>query len=139
MNPNQVARQHFLSTPTLEAMLDLRLQFAAMMADTHLVSASLAGGGECGGSSGGGERGGGRGRGAAWVDDPKHPCNRCVCGGFDGVRILAYPHPTLHQASCTPPLCHPTPTPDQSYMHDPPPSTPNPTPPHPPPLNIKGS
>jgi hypothetical protein len=63
-------------------MLDLRLQFAAMMADTHLVSASLAGGGGGGGGGGGSSYGGGGGRGGGkkggeWADDPRHPCNRC--------------------------------------------------------------
>ena len=78
------ARRYFLSTPTLEAMLELRLQFAAMLADTHLVAASLAGPGHGGGGSGaaggGGKGGKGGGGGAAaagaWADDAAHPCNR---------------------------------------------------------------
>jgi hypothetical protein len=69
-----VARQYYLSTQALEALSQLRGQFAAMLQDTHLVpntggsSSSHGSGGSSHGSS----------SPDSWMDDPKHPCNRWV-------------------------------------------------------------
>lgn len=75
---DSVAKQHWLSVQTLEALSELRGQFASMIAEVRFVqpSATSAGGD---GASGGGR--GGRGRGGtlsepAWLDDPSAPWNR---------------------------------------------------------------
>jgi hypothetical protein len=71
----QAARQYYLSTQALEALSQLRGQFAAMLQDTHLVPHT--GGSSSHGSSTGGASSSGP---ESWMDDPKHPCNRWAQG-----------------------------------------------------------
>ena len=52
------ARKHFLSEQTLEMLVDMRWQFACMLADSKLVEGSSRGS-----------------RGHDWMDDPKQPFN----------------------------------------------------------------
>lgn len=52
------ARKHFLSEQTLDMLVDMRWQFACMLADIKLI----------GGNSG-------RSKGREWMDDPKQPFN----------------------------------------------------------------
>lgn len=62
-----VASQHFLHTQTLEALSEMRGQFASMLADVRFLQPPK------GESSGGGGRGGGSSR---WLDDSSRPWNR---------------------------------------------------------------
>jgi ATP-dependent RNA helicase DHX29 len=70
----QVARRHFLSTTSLDAMLELRKQFAQLLAESHLISNHQQPSTPGGGSSSSGR--GGSSKWACWADDPTHPCNR---------------------------------------------------------------
>jgi ATP-dependent RNA helicase DHX29 len=68
----QVARRHFLSTTSLDAMLELRKQFAQLLAESHLIPHHQQPSAPGSSSS---SRGGGS-KWACWADDPTHPCNR---------------------------------------------------------------
>ena len=52
------ARKHFLSEQTLDMLVDMRWQFACMLADSKLVEGSSRGS-----------------KGREWMDEPKQPFN----------------------------------------------------------------
>lgn len=83
----QVARRHFLSTTALEAMLELRRQFAQLLQEAHLLPAPQQQQQQQDGASRSSslsspspshrrEGGSGGGKWRSWADDPAQPCNR---------------------------------------------------------------
>lgn len=68
---SQVARRHYLSTTTLDAMLELRRQFAQLLSEAHLIPQQQQQQQAAAGSSGSSGS-----RWSCWADDPSHPCNR---------------------------------------------------------------
>ena len=86
------ARKHFLSEQTLEMLVDMRWQFACMLADSKLVSGSPR-----------------KSKGREWMDDPKQPFNAhaskqavVCCHYCEGVCKLQLMLQLLTSATMTP-------------------------------------
>jgi hypothetical protein len=73
----QVARRHFLSSTALDAMLELRRQFAQLLSEAHLIPQQQQQQ-QRQHSSGGPDSGSSRSssKWCCWADEPTHPCNR---------------------------------------------------------------
>lgn len=79
----QVARRYFLSTTSLEAMLELRRQFAQLLVEAHLICHSHPHPQQA--TTPGTQQSSSSSKWVFWADDPSHPCNR-FCSQSDMLR-----------------------------------------------------